>query len=265
MDSDRCIDTQRARDARPWTRWWWFGSCVTEPEITRQLTLLRDAGFGGVEIQPIHAPADPPVPPIPYLSPAWMRMLEHALREADRLGLGVDLTMGSGWPRGGPRVSPDLSARRLVVERGAGTPVARSVPTGEGVKRASPGSTGSTETTTSAAGCATTTDGPWPSCSRTPTGNGWRGATRTAWTAPYRLRVRQGVLSTRNTLRLRVLVVEANRIIDLDRRGVPWRKFFFVNRDYGTFDASPWTPFPVGLLGPVRLVTVLTQTGDTVP
>jgi hypothetical protein len=75
----------------------------------------------------------------------------------------------------------------------------------------------------------------------------------TAWTAPYRLRVPRGILSVRNTLRLRVLVVEANRIIDLERRNVPWRKFFFVNRDYERFDTSSWTPLPVGLLGPVVL------------
>jgi hypothetical protein len=75
----------------------------------------------------------------------------------------------------------------------------------------------------------------------------------TAWTAPYRLAVPRGVLGRRATLRLRVLAVEANRIIDLDRRGVPWRNFFFVNREYEAFDASSWTPLPVGLLGPVTL------------
>ncbi|MCX7031913.1 MAG: glycosyl hydrolase [Spirochaetes bacterium] len=141
-DANRFSDEKRVRDARPWTRWWWLGSCVTEPEITRQLGLLRDTGFGGVEIQPIYAPDDPPVAPIPYLSPAWLRMLEYTLREAGRLGLGVDLTMGSGWPWGGPWVSPDLTARRLVVERKAGKSVARSVPTGKWVKRAGPGGEG---------------------------------------------------------------------------------------------------------------------------
>jgi len=138
----RVDDLQLARDARPWTRWWWFGSCVTAAEITRQLETLRDAGFGGVELQPIYAPEDPPVAPIPYLSPAWMRMLEHTLREADRLGLGVDLTMGSGWPWGGPWIGVEHAARRLVVEREAGKAVARSVPTGQDVKRAGPGGEG---------------------------------------------------------------------------------------------------------------------------
>jgi hypothetical protein len=141
-DANRFPDERRRRDARPWTRWWWFGSCVTETEITRQLVLLRDAGFGGVEIQPIYAPDDPPVAPIPYLSTAWMRMLEHTLREADRLGLGVDLTQGSGWPWGGPWISRAHAARRLVVEREGGRVVARSMPTGQQVKRAGPGGEG---------------------------------------------------------------------------------------------------------------------------
>jgi hypothetical protein len=135
-------DLQLARDARPWTRWWWFGSCVAEGEITRQLEALREAGFGGVEIQPIYAPADPPVKPIPYLSPAWMRMLEHTLREAARLDIGVDLTMGSGWPWGGPWIGADHAACRLVVERGGDPAVARAVPTGQQVKRAGPGGEG---------------------------------------------------------------------------------------------------------------------------
>lgn len=142
MEPDPSAVERLAADARPWARWWWLGSCVTETEIGRQLARLRDAGFGGVEIQPIYAPADPPVLPVPYLSPAWVRLLDRTLREAERLGMGVDLTMGSGWPWGGPWVMPGHEARRLVVEREGGTCVARSVPTGQQVKRASPGGEG---------------------------------------------------------------------------------------------------------------------------
>ena len=40
-----------------------------------------------------------------------------------------------------------------------------------------------------------------------------------------------------------------------DRRGVRWRKYFFVSRDYEPFDASGWTPLPVGLLGPVTFAS----------
>jgi hypothetical protein len=53
-----------------------------------------------------------------------------------------------------------------------------------------------------------------------------------------------------------------NRIIDMDRRHVPWKKFYNTNfpahdRAHrgtdGLFDASQWTPVHEGLLGPVTL------------
>jgi hypothetical protein len=60
-----------------------------------------------------------------------------------------------------------------------------------------------------------------------------------------------------NLLEIEVTNLTANRIRDLDRRGVEWRIFYdinFVNREYGPFDAADWPVFPSGLLGPVRLV-----------
>jgi len=48
--------------------------------------------------------------------------------------------------------------------------------------------------------------------------------------------------------------VAANRIRDLDQRGVEWKKFYdinFVNIDYETFDASKWKVMPAGLTGQV--------------
>ena len=42
-------------------------------------------------------------------------MLRHAVREARRLGLQLDFTLGSGWPYGGPFIPTNLAARRLRV------------------------------------------------------------------------------------------------------------------------------------------------------
>ena len=50
---------------------------------------------------------------IPYLSEAWMKMLDHTLREARRLDLGVDMATGTGWPFGGPWVDDDISPRSI--------------------------------------------------------------------------------------------------------------------------------------------------------
>jgi hypothetical protein len=62
-----------------------------------------------------------------------------------------------------------------------------------------------------------------------------------------------------NQLEVEVTNVSANRIRDLDRRGVKWKNFYdinFVNLDYKPFDASNWPLTPSGLLGPVRLTPV---------
>jgi hypothetical protein len=31
-------------------RWWWFGPSVNQPELDRELTVMANAGLGGVEV-----------------------------------------------------------------------------------------------------------------------------------------------------------------------------------------------------------------------
>jgi hypothetical protein len=60
-----------------------------------------------------------------------------------------------------------------------------------------------------------------------------------------------------NQLAIEVTNLSANRIRDLDRRGVAWKKFHDINivdHLYKPLDASGWDPKPSGLLGPVTLV-----------
>ena len=62
-----------------------------------------------------------------------------------------------------------------------------------------------------------------------------------------------------NLLEVEVTSTSANRIRDLDRRGVKWQNFNdinFVNQDYKKFDASEWPLADEGLLGPVSLQAV---------
>jgi hypothetical protein len=59
-----------------------------------------------------------------------------------------------------------------------------------------------------------------------------------------------------NVLEVEVTNVSANRIRDLDRRGVNWKNFHdinIVNINYKPFDASDWPLTDSGLLGPVTL------------
>jgi hypothetical protein len=85
----------------------------------------------------------------------------------------------------------------------------------------------------------------------------------TAWSLPFRVRVGEFLQPGRNVLELDVTNLAANRIRDLDKRGVKWkimREINFVDINYQPFDASKWSLMPSGLLGPVQLVPLRTLT-----
>src|ERR1700761_1234522 len=90
------------RESRPWTRWWWLGSAVDPENLTSLLRQYHDAGIGGGEIWSIYGAKGYEDRYIQFLSPKWMEMLGVATTEAQKLGMGVDLTTGTGWPFGGP-------------------------------------------------------------------------------------------------------------------------------------------------------------------
>jgi hypothetical protein len=123
---------------KPWVRWWWPASAVDRGEITRQLELLAAANVGGVEITPIYGARGYENRAIEFLSPQWTEMLAYTASEARRLGLGVDMATGTGWPFGGPEVSTAQGSSTAFLENGR----LRGKPTGMKVKRAAPGGEG---------------------------------------------------------------------------------------------------------------------------
>lgn len=98
---------------KPWTRWWWMGSAVDRENITRRMEEFAKAGIGGVEITPIYGVKGYEEQFINHLSEEWMEMLIHTLDEAERLDMGVDMVLGTGWPFGGPQVDPEFAASKL--------------------------------------------------------------------------------------------------------------------------------------------------------
>ena len=92
--------------AKPWSRWWWQGSAVNKKDLTAALQLYKAAGLGGMEITPIYGVKGHESAFIPYLSPRWVEMFQHTLAEAKRLNMGIDMANGTGWPFGGPWVTP---------------------------------------------------------------------------------------------------------------------------------------------------------------
>ncbi len=98
---------------RPGVYWWWMGSAVDAENITYNLENLDAAGIGGVTIVPIYGVKGEEDKFINYLNPDWMKMLEHTVQEADRLGMWVDMTTGTGWPFGGSHVTETYAAKKI--------------------------------------------------------------------------------------------------------------------------------------------------------
>ena len=114
-------------DARIMVRWWWFGPSVTKAELERELRAMKEGGIGGVEVQATYPLAlDDPATGFhnfQYLSPEFLADLAFAGQKARELGLRLDVTLGSGWPYGGPHIPLDQASGRLrVVRQATGAP-----------------------------------------------------------------------------------------------------------------------------------------------
>ena len=119
-------------DARIMMRWWWFGPGVTKPEIERELRVMQENGIGGVEIQPVYPLAlNNPLTGfrnLPYLSDGFIDALRFAANRARDLGMRVDITLGSGWPYGGPETPVTEAAGHLRYQRVDVPPDTSSIP-----------------------------------------------------------------------------------------------------------------------------------------
>ena len=103
-------------EARPGCFWDWLNGSITEEQITRDLEAMARGGLRGGEIWDVAAAADPDgrVPAGPaFLGPESARLIAHAIREADRLGLRVGLVASSGWNAGGSWIPPEHAGKGL--------------------------------------------------------------------------------------------------------------------------------------------------------
>jgi len=82
-----------------------MGNAVDEPNLTRAIERFSQAGLGGAHIIPIYGARGWENRSVEYLSPPWMQRMQFAVTEAERRGMGMDITLGSGWCFGGPTVS----------------------------------------------------------------------------------------------------------------------------------------------------------------
>lgn len=94
--------------AWPWTYWYGEDGNITREAITADLEAMHRVGIRGV----LYMEVDLLIPkgPVRPLAPEWRELMQHALREADRLGMSWNMNNDGGWcGSGGPWITPELS------------------------------------------------------------------------------------------------------------------------------------------------------------
>ena len=98
-------------------RWWWFGPSVNKAELEREMKLMKEGGIGGIEVQTTYPQVlddeKPGIKNFKFLSQEHLDAIRFTAEKAKELGLRMDLTLGSGWPYGGPQFPISEAAGRL--------------------------------------------------------------------------------------------------------------------------------------------------------
>lgn len=95
--------------------WYWMDGHISKEGITRDLEAMRRLGIGEPYIGIIGGgQSGLPDGEVKALSPEFWDAIEHAIREADRLGLDIGIFNSPGWSQsGGPWVKPQQSMRYI--------------------------------------------------------------------------------------------------------------------------------------------------------
>ncbi|WZH52161.1 MAG: glycosyl hydrolase [Nocardioides alkalitolerans] len=93
-------------------RWWWPHGAVDPAEITREVQQIAAAGFGAVEIADVtHSlrarDIEIDLATQGWGTPSWVAGVRAALKEAEKRGVRVDITVGPSWPAAVPTLTPD--------------------------------------------------------------------------------------------------------------------------------------------------------------
>jgi hypothetical protein len=98
--------------------WWWLNSMATKESITRDLEQMKSHGYGGASIVDAGSSnydiAKKTTAGPVFISPEWMELYKHAIKEAQRLGIELSVNTQSGWNPGGPTITPELALKKIV-------------------------------------------------------------------------------------------------------------------------------------------------------
>jgi alpha-L-rhamnosidase/Prolyl oligopeptidase family len=104
-------------EARPGAFWDWMNGDVDLDRMTYELEEMKAKGMSGAEIWDIgviHTHPDEKVPAgPPFLGPESLKAVNHAIEQADRLGLHLGMVASSSWNAGGSWVKPQESMKGI--------------------------------------------------------------------------------------------------------------------------------------------------------
>lgn len=105
-------------EARLRCYWWWLNSMATKESITRDLEEMKDKGYGGASLvdagsSNYQVAAKTAAGPV-FMSPEWMELYKHAVKEAERIGIELSVNVQSGWNPGAPSITPEMAMKKIV-------------------------------------------------------------------------------------------------------------------------------------------------------
>ena len=99
--------------ARPWVYWFPLSGNLTKEGITADFEAMARVGIGGA----LYMEVDQGVPKgkADFAGLLWRELFNHTCREAQRLGLEINMNNDAGWcGSGGPWITPELSMQKVV-------------------------------------------------------------------------------------------------------------------------------------------------------
>ncbi|MHB8901556.1 MAG: glycosyl hydrolase [Thermoguttaceae bacterium] len=100
--------------AKPWCYWWWLNGAASKEGITRDFNEMKKQGIAGALLFDAGEAGDDAPRGPQFMSPEWRELYKHALREADRCRIALGVNLCSGWNCGGPWVTQEHAAKKLV-------------------------------------------------------------------------------------------------------------------------------------------------------
>ncbi len=96
-------------ESKPWCYWYWLNNNISKDGVTKDLETMNKVGIKLAMIGNIEGGG-----PVKMFSPEWYEITRHALKEANRLSIGLMMFNAPGWSQsGGPWITPEQSMRRV--------------------------------------------------------------------------------------------------------------------------------------------------------